>query len=108
MGLVDDAVEALEVAIRGGSRRMEALSLIATCKLELGRPEESVAHLEEALSLVDGKDQAAMSLHYERGSALQAAGRVGDALEAFRKVAADDPRFREVEAQIAELEKLEG
>jgi tetratricopeptide (TPR) repeat protein len=108
MGLIEDAVEALDVAVRGGSRRVEALSLIATCKLELGRPEESVAHLEEALSIVGAEDEAAMSLHYERASALQAAGQSADALKAFRKVAAEDPSFREVEAQIAELEKLAG
>lgn len=108
MGLREDAVEALDVAIRGGSRRVEALSLIATCKLELGRPEESVAHLEEALSIVGAEDEAAMSLHYERASALQALGQTADALEGFRKVAAEDPSFREVEAQIAELEKLAG
>jgi tetratricopeptide (TPR) repeat protein len=108
MGLIDDAVEALDVAVRGGSRRVEALSLIATCKLELGRPEESVAHLEEALTIVGAEDEAATSLHYERASALQAAGQTADALEGFRKVAAEDPGFREVEAQIAELEKLAG
>ena len=108
MGLIEDAVEALDVAISGGSRRVEALSLIATCKLELGRPEESVAHLEEALTIVGAEGEAVTSLHYERASALQAAGQTADALEGFRKVAAEDPSFREVEAQIAELEKLAG
>ena len=63
MGLVDDAIENLELAIQGGARQVEALSLLASCKLELGKPVEAVIHLEMALLQATEGDEATMSLH---------------------------------------------
>jgi tetratricopeptide (TPR) repeat protein len=104
MGLLDDAVEQLDLVRRSGSLQIEALSLLATCKLELGRPQEAAGHLSEALVCVGDGDEAEVSLRYDLGEALVAAGKHGEALDTFQKVAALDDKFREVQARISELE----
>ena len=103
MGLVEDAVRELEVVQRTGARPIETLSLMATCKLELGVPLEAAAHLEDALGQASGSEEQVVSLRYDLGEALLAAADRVAALEAFSKVEAQDPSFRDVRDRIAEL-----
>jgi len=101
MGLHEDAVRELEAVMRTGARTSEALSLLANCKLSLGDPTAAAAHLEDALARAGDSDPAAVSLRYDLGEALLAAGRDAEAREAFKKVAAADPKFRDVAERIS-------
>ncbi|HKC49239.1 MAG TPA: tetratricopeptide repeat protein [Myxococcota bacterium] len=101
MGLNEDAVRELETVLRAGSREIEALSLMATCKLALGDAEAAGAHLEDALSRAGDSDESSVSLRYDLAEALLAAGREAEALEAFQKVSAADPDFRDVAERIS-------
>ena len=101
MGLHEDAVRELESVLRTGTRTSEALSLLAHCKLSLGDPAAAAAHLEDALARAGDSDGAAVSLRYDLGEALLAAGREAEAREAFAKVAALDPGFRDVSERIS-------
>ncbi len=96
MGLHEDAVRELEAVLRTGARMTEALSLLAYCRLALGDPTAAAAHLEDALARAGDSDDAVVSLRYDLGEALLAAGREAEAREAFEKVAAADPSFRDV------------
>ncbi len=102
MDLLEDAIRELESVQQTGARLIETLSLMASCKLELGRPQEAVTDLKGALQLVSDTDSE-ISLRYELGEALVAAGKPGAGLEAFRKVAAAEPDHRDVQERIAEL-----
>jgi len=101
MGLNEDAVRELETVLKTGSRSIEALSLLATCKLSLGQAEEAAAHLEDALVRAGDSDESSVSLRYDLAEALLAAGHEAEALEAFQKVAAADPEFRDVSERIS-------
>ncbi len=101
MGLFEDAVRELETVLRTGARSIEALSLMATCKLALGDAAAAAAHLEDALERAGDSDESSVSLRYDLAEALLAAGRDGEALEAFQKVAAADPDFRDVAERIS-------
>ncbi|MFI5314945.1 MAG: tetratricopeptide repeat protein [Myxococcota bacterium] len=101
MGLNEDAVRELEVVLRTGARSIEALSLMATCKLALGDAEAAALHLEDALERAGDSDESSVSLRYDLAEALLAAGREAEALEAFQKVSAADPGFRDVAERIA-------
>jgi tetratricopeptide (TPR) repeat protein len=103
MGLFEDAVRELETVQKTGARLIEALSLMAACKLSLERPAEAAAHLESALAFAGEGDEAAVALRYDLADALLAAGRKKEALDAFRKVAAADAKFRDVGERIAEI-----
>jgi len=101
MGLHEDAVRELESVLRTGTRATEALSLLANCKLALGDAVAAAAHLEDALQRAGDSNESAVSLRYDLGEALLAAGRDAEAREAFEKVAAADPDFRDVVERIA-------
>ena len=101
MGLNEDAVRELETVLKTGARAIEALSLMATCKLALGDAEAAAAHLEDALSRAGDSDESSVALRYDLAEALLSSGREAEALEAFQKVAAADPEFRDVAERIA-------
>lgn len=101
MGLNEDAVRELETVLRTGTRATEALSLLAGCKLALGDAGAAAAHLEDALGRAGDSHESAVSLRYDLGEALLAAGRDREALDAFKKVAAADPNFRDVVERIS-------
>lgn len=103
MGLLEDAVRELEVVQRAGARPAETLSLMAACRMELGEPVVAATHIVDALTIVGESGESAVSLRYDLGEALLAAGRRAEALEAFKKVAGRQPAFRDVADRIAEL-----
>jgi tetratricopeptide (TPR) repeat protein len=103
MGLLEDALRELAVVQRQGARLVETLSLMATCKLELGRAQEAVTDLKGALQITTAS-QSQLSLRYELAEALIAAGKPSEALAQFKRVAAEDPAYRDVRDRIAELQ----
>ncbi len=103
MGLLEDAVRELETVQRAGARPAETLSFMAACKLELGEPTVAATHLADALAIVGEGSASAISLRYDLGEALLAAGDRAGALDAFKKVAARGPAFRDVADRLREL-----
>ena len=103
MGLLDDAVEQLQLVRRSDEHQVEALGLMATCEIELGRPEDAAGHLSEALALVAEDDESVVALRYELGEALRAGGKNSEALDAYQKAAALNASFRDVQERIEEL-----
>ncbi len=104
MGLYDDAARELELVVRGG-RALEGLTLLAQCKLELGLPEEAIAHVRAAQALPNLGAEAQLALGYELGVALAAAGQRDEALAKLREIATVDPAYRDVVDRVNDLEK---
>jgi Flp pilus assembly protein TadD len=100
MGLNEDACAARGRAEDRHAHDRDAV-LLAHCKLALGDATSAASHLENALSRAGDSDAVAVSLRYDLGEALLAAGRDAEAREAFAKVAAADPKFRDVAERIA-------
>jgi tetratricopeptide (TPR) repeat protein len=104
MGLYDDAARELELVVKGG-RALEGLTLLAQCKLELGLPEEAIAHVRKAQALPNLGAEAQLALSYELGVALAASGQRDEALAKLREIATVDPAYRDVVDRVNELEK---
>jgi tetratricopeptide (TPR) repeat protein len=105
MGLLDDAVSEFEVALRGNDRKKEVdcLSMIGLCQMQKGAAREAIRAYQRALgSEVLSKD-AAKAVHFELGSAYEAAGDREAALFHLQKVNKLDPAFREVAARVKAL-----
>ena len=103
MGLIEDAAEQLEILRSAGQMNVEAWSLLATCKIEVGTPLLGVAVLEEALGSCGADEETLLSFRFEIGEAYLAADKRSEALESFRKVLAIDPSHRNVQDRIEEL-----
>jgi tetratricopeptide (TPR) repeat protein len=105
MGLVDDAVNEFETALRGNNRKKEIdnLSMIAHCRMSQGRPADAIEPLRRALRSDYLTRESAKAIHYELGAALEAMGEREQALWCFQKVARVDPAYRDTAARVAAL-----
>ncbi|MGC3997927.1 MAG: tetratricopeptide repeat protein [Anaeromyxobacter sp.] len=105
MGLLDDAIQEFEVALRGADRKREVdcLSMIGLCHLARSAPREAIAAFRRALGSEHLTRESAKALHYELGSAHEAAGEPEVGLFHFQKVARADGAYRDVAARIAAL-----
>ena len=105
MGLVDDAVNEFETALRGSNRKKEidSLSMIAHCRMSQGRPGDAIEPLRRALRSDYLTRESAKAIHYELGAALEAMGEREQALWCFQKVARVDPAYRDTAARVAAL-----
>lgn len=105
MGLVDDAVNEFETALRGSNRKKEidSLSMIALCRMSQGRPGDAVEPLRRALRSDYLTKESAKALHYELGVALEEQGEREQALWCFQKVSRVEPNYRDTVARVASL-----
>ncbi len=105
MGLVDDAVNEFETALRGTNRKKEidSLAMIAHCRLSQGRPRDAIEPLRRALRSDFLTKESAKAIHYELGVAYQDLGEREEALWCFQKVARLDPGYRDTASHVAAL-----
>jgi pilus assembly protein FimV len=103
MGLLEDALQAFQLAMAAPARRLPCLHMMGLCALELGRAPDAVAHLEQALSLPNLPSDQRVPLRYDAGRAYAALGDVARARAAFEEVRAADPSFGDVARELAAL-----
>jgi Tfp pilus assembly protein PilF len=103
MGLLDDAMQEIRVAMESPSRRVECLHLIGVCALEAGQPQTALEHLTELLDTPDLGHEQQLAGRLELGRAHQALGDVARARQAFEAVENIDPNFCGVSGLLAGL-----
>ena len=103
MGLHDDAIAELELAMADESRQPECLHLIALCALDADRVPFAVEQLGRLLALPELGEEAALAARFELGGALLRVGDREGAREAWTQVADLRPGFQDVEQRLAEL-----
>lgn len=104
MGLFEDAIGEFRVCLESDGRRLDSLTMMALCALDVGRPGDAVAHFEQALATGDLPETQRTGLQYELGLALEQTGDRARAKASFEQVAEADPSFRDVVERLAELE----
>jgi tetratricopeptide (TPR) repeat protein len=104
MGLFEDAIAELRVALGDGARKLGCLHLMAACALELGRAVDAIAHLSEALAsgALPGEQEAALRL--DLGRAYLAGGDRARARSEYESVRAIAPGFSNIDRLVAELD----
>jgi len=106
MGLVDDAIGEFTVARQGcaGTKReVECLTMVGMLQVMKGDAAAAVTTFKEALASEHAAGEATKALGFELAMAHEAAGSAGKALYHYRRVAALDPRYRDVSAQVTRL-----
>jgi tetratricopeptide (TPR) repeat protein len=108
MGLLDEAIGELQKVARNVEMRrpfrdtLQVYTLLGQCFLEKGVPEAAVRWYEKALtSASDG--EARVAVHYELGSAYEAAGSRPAALQHFMEVYGANIDYRDVAERIRVL-----
>ncbi|HYD41748.1 MAG TPA: tetratricopeptide repeat protein [Anaeromyxobacter sp.] len=105
MGLLDDAIHEFETALGGNDRRREVdcLTMIGLCHLTREAPKDAIQAFRRALGSEFLTKDAAKAIHFELGTAYEAAGQPEVALFYLQKVARADPAYREVGGRVSAL-----
>ncbi|MCA9510721.1 MAG: tetratricopeptide repeat protein [Myxococcales bacterium] len=103
MGLLDDAIAAFQVCVASPSRALDSLQLMAQCQLEVGRPNDAIGHLEQALSSPDVPNARRAGLFLDLGRAFMESGQYDRARTTYENASELDPRFPGLDDAVAEL-----
>ena len=103
MGLFEDAIGEFRVALESPKRRIDCLHMLGLCALDLKRPQDAVAHLEQALALPGVPELQQTAIRYDLGRAFESAGDAARARAAYQAVAEVEAGFQDVDERLARL-----
>jgi pilus assembly protein FimV len=103
MGLLDEAIREFQMAAKSPELGVEATSMIGSCYLEHGLPEQAAEWYSRALEMPGLATEIQLGLRYELGRAHEANGNLDSALASFGEVLAVNPGFRDVVDRVARL-----
>jgi tetratricopeptide (TPR) repeat protein len=103
MGLLDEAIREFQLAAKSPELGVEATSMIGSCYLEHGLPEQAAEWYARALAVPGLSAEVQVGLRYELGRAHEANGDLNGALASFGEVLAVNPSFRDIVDRVAKL-----
>jgi len=96
MGLLEEAVEELNLAAKGTECALDASIMLAACLKEQGANRAAISYLEQVLADPRCKGEKAVSVRYELGTLYEAEGRFDSALRILETI----PTFQDVPQRI--------
>ena len=107
MGMLDEAVKALQTAVRSPRHRFEAASRLASISLQRGQLVQAVVWMERALQAPAPAPAAGHALLFTLGDTLEGLGEVARALAVFLELQADVGEYRDLQARIDRLARAQ-
>jgi tetratricopeptide (TPR) repeat protein len=107
MGLVEDAIRALEIAARSPRQRFDAASLLGQLHFEQGRPERAIEWFERAAEAPAPTADAGRALLYHLAETLESSGEYARALAVFVELESEMAGYRDVAGRIERLSKAQ-
>jgi tetratricopeptide (TPR) repeat protein len=107
VGMLDDAIQSLELASRSSRQRFEAASVLGRLQAERGNRGAALEWFERAAEAPAPTVEAGRALLYDLASVLEDLGEAGRALAVFGELEADDRGFRDVTACIERLSRAQ-
>jgi tetratricopeptide (TPR) repeat protein len=105
MGLLEQAVDSFRKAAEDPAYAHRAAEMIGRCLLDQGRFPEAAKEFAGALQTAGLPRDAALGLRYQLGLALEAAGNLQEALDAFQAVFAEQSSYPDVALKIRVLKR---
>jgi tetratricopeptide (TPR) repeat protein len=106
MGLLDDAVEEFQKALRSRSHRLPAYEALGQCFVEQGRHQVAATVLSRALFEPGLNDEQRVGVLYLLAYSCEALQRWDEARSYYHRVYATDPHFRDAAARLAALDQV--
>lgn len=103
MGLVDEAINEFQRALRAGDARLKILEELGQCFIEKGQHNIAVKVLARALQLQREDDLELIGVYYHLGRAYESLGHNVEARDAYERVMGLDISFRDVSERIVRL-----
>jgi len=104
MELYEDAIGEFRTCLESEARHLDSLHMMGVCALDLGRWQDSVNHMEQALATPDLPDGMRAGLYFDLGRAFQGLGDLARARASYESVRAADSAFPTIDEKLAELE----
>jgi tetratricopeptide (TPR) repeat protein len=108
MGLLDEAIGEFDMAAKGAigkPREADCLATIGECLKGKGDLAGAALVFEKASQIGGLRPETRLNLFFEIGVVQEERGDVAAAIEAYEKVTALDPKYRDVAARLANLKK---
>jgi len=103
MGLLDEAIEQFQVALRTGDGRLKVYEELGDCFVQKGEYSVAVKLLERAIQIPAADEMDRVGLYYYLGAASEQLGRADQARDAYERVLGLDMTFRDVAERLARL-----
>jgi tetratricopeptide (TPR) repeat protein len=107
MGMPDDAIKALESAVRSPRQRFDAASMLGRLYLDRKDQVRAIEWLERAAEAPAPTPDAGRALLYDLAAALERAGEHARALAVYVELEAESGGYRDVAGQIERLSKAQ-
>jgi tetratricopeptide (TPR) repeat protein len=107
MGMVDDALKALEAAARSPRQRFDAASMLGRLYLERKNATHAIEWLERAAEAPAPTPDAGRALLYDLAKTLESVGEHSRALAVFVELESESGGYRDVAGQIERLSKVQ-
>jgi len=107
MGMVEDAIKALEIAARSPRQRFDSASMLGRLYLERKDKSNAIEWLERAAEAPAPTADAGRALLYDLAAALETVGEHARALAVFVELEAESGGYRDVAGQIERLSKVQ-
>jgi tetratricopeptide (TPR) repeat protein len=107
MDMTDEAMTALETAVRSPRHRFEAAALLGRLYLKQNDVPHAVEWLERAAEAPASSAEEAHELLYELGTILESSGETARALAVFIELQADAGDYRDVAARVEHLARVQ-
>lgn len=106
MGLLPEAIGEFQISAKNPAYHVESSSMIGLCYMEQGLAEDAAEWYRRALSFEQITDDARLGVLYDLGSALEQAGNVAEAAEAFHAILEASPSYRDAAERLEHLDSL--
>ena len=106
MGLYDEAVAALQKALRGTTERVRTFEALGQCFIDKGQYAVAGSVLQRALQEPGADDERLVGVLYLLGRASEAQNQRTDALRFYQRVFAVDIEFADVAERIGAVEQV--
>ena len=106
MGMIDEAMRALEVAARSPRSRFEAAGMLARLCLQRSAPAQAIEWFERAAEAPAPNPDAGRALLYDLAATLEGQGETARALAVFLELQADAGDYRDLAARLERLAKV--
>jgi tetratricopeptide (TPR) repeat protein len=107
MGMIDEAITALEAAARSPRQRFDAASMLGRLLLERDEKPRAIEWLERAAEAPAPTPDAGHALLYDLAQALEDVGESARALALFMELEAEAGGYRDVAGRIEQLSKVQ-
>jgi tetratricopeptide (TPR) repeat protein len=107
MGMIEDALKALQVSVRAPRLRFESASMLARIYLKQNAPTQAVEWFERAAEAPAPNPDAGRALLYELAETLESQGETARALAVFLELQADAGDYRDVSARLERLTRVQ-